>query len=373
MHKRWRAGFLGLALLLAGWSAKAHAQDPNTDFGAYRALFSVAALGPARGPAAVTGYTLHYRGATSHAAFGLAALPDGRSVWRFVTGQPDVAAAREAVQLACNRDAARLLGAGHGCRVIAADGTVETLGRPAFRTIEAAIGPFRAAPLMFRHGPQSAEGVVVWSHGYGGRASDHRQRSAPGVLALLNDAGWDVMRFDRDPAEDDLPVALAGLRRGLPLLREAGYRRIVLAGQSRGGWQSVMLAAEQPEAVHAVLAFAPAAHGEAARPNNLAAASEDFRRLLAGLPPAGPRLAVAVFADDPFDPDPAARAALVAEAATRRSAPTLALFPEPPIRGHSGVNDWRFTRALGPCVLTLVQAPAGAAPRGVRRRPCGGG
>jgi hypothetical protein len=135
----------------------------------------------------------------------------------------------------------------------------------------------------------------------------------------------------------------------------------------------VMLAAEQPDAVHAVLAFAPAAHGEAARPNNLASAGEDFRRMLAGLPNGGPRLAVTIFAEDPYDPDPAARAAMVAEAAARRGAPTLAVFPEPPIRGHGGVNDWRFTRAFGACLLTLVQAPAAAAPQGVRRSPCGGG
>ena len=370
MHKRWRAEFLGLALILA---APARAQDPNTDFTAYRALFSVAALGQARGPAAVTGYTLHYRGTMPHAAFALAGLADGRSVWRFVAGQPDAVAARRTVQAACDRDAVAVFGEGQACRIIAVDGAAEALDRPAFRPVQAEIGPFRAAPLMFRHGPEAAEGVVVWSHGYGGPVADHRQRSAPGLLSVLNDAGWDVLRFDRDPAEDELPVALATMRRGLPALRRGGYRRVVLAGQSRGGWQSMMLAAEQPEAVHAVLAFAPAAHGEAARPNNLAAAAEDFGRLLAGLANTGPRLAVTLFADDPYDPDPAARAAMVAEAAVRREAPTLAVFPEPPVRGHGGVNEWRFTRAFGACLLTVVQAPIAAVPRGVRRNPCGGG
>ncbi len=321
----------------------------------------------------MTGYTLHYRGAMPHAAFALAGLPDGRSVWRFIAGQPDAAGARARLQASCDRDAVAVFGEGRTCRIIAVDGAAEALDRPVFRPVMDSIGPFRTAPLMFRHGPLAAEGVVVWSHGYGGRMADHRQRSAPGVLAMLNDAGWDVLRFDRDPAEDDVSVALATMRRGLPMLRQVGYRRFVLAGQSRGGWQSVMLAAEQPETIHAVLAFAPAAHGEAARPNNLAAATEDFRRLLAGLPEAGPRLAVTVFADDPFDPDPAARAALVAEAAARRQTPMLALFPEQPIHGHGAVNDWRFTRAFGACLLTLVQAPAAAAPRGLRRAPCGGG
>lgn len=373
MHKRWRAGFLGLALLAVLLAGPARAQDPNIDFTAYRALFSVAALGPARGVSTVTGYTLMYRGAMTPAAFALAALPDGRSVWRFAGGQPDAEAARARLQTACDRDAATAFGTGHPCRMVAEDGAVTDLAGPAFRPVQARIGPFRAAPLMFHHGPAAAEGVVIWSHGYGGPTADHRQRNLPGVLALLNDAGWDVLRFDRDPADDTLPTALSTLLRGLPLLREAGYRRIVLGGQSRGGWQSIMAAAERPDAVHAALAFAPAAHGEAARPNNLAAASDDFRRLLAGLPAGGPRLAVAFFAEDPYDPDPAARAAMVGEAAGRRTAPTLALFPEPPIRGHSGGNDWRFARGQGPCLLTLVQGPVAAAPRGLRRSSCGGG
>jgi hypothetical protein len=99
----------------------------------------------------------------------------------------------------------------------------------------------------------------------------------------------------------------------------------------------------------------------------------DFRRLLAGLPTGGPRLAVALFTEDAFDPDPAARAAMVADLASGRGAPTVVLFPEPPVRGHTGVNDWRFTQSYGPCVVSLVQAPAAAAPRGLRRSPCTGG
>lgn len=373
MHKRWRAGFLGLALMAWLWAAPAQAQDPNTDFAAYRALFSVATLGPARGTSTVTGFTLHYRGAMPHAAFALATLPDGRSSWRFVGGGQSEQATLNTLQGACDRDAASVLGPGNTCHVLAVDGTVPARPGPAFQPVERDIGPFRTAPLMFRHGPQGAEGVVIWSHGYGGPTLDQRRRSAPGVLAQLNDAGWDVMRFDRDPADDLLPAATATLRRGLPLLREAGYRRIVLAGQSRGAWQSILIAAERPELVHAVLAFAPAAHGETNGRNILVEGLGDFRRLLAGLPPDGPRLAVAVFIEDPFDPNPAARAAMVAELAEQRTAPTLALFPEPPIRGHGGVQNWRFTRGQGPCLVTLVQAPAAAAPRGLRRNPCGGG
>lgn len=374
MHKPRRAGFLGHAALFAALLATpARAQDPNTDFAAYRALFSAGSLGGARGLSTVTAFTLHYRGALPHAGFALHVTADGRATWRFVSGLPAAEAARAALQAACDRDAAATFGAGAACRIVALDGTLPGHAGPGFRPVEAAIGPFRAAPLMFRHGPAAAEGAVVWSHGYGGPAADHRRRNAPGIMAVLNDAGWDILRFDRDPAEDHLSATLSALVRALPLLREAGYRRIVLAGQSRGGWQSVMAAAERPELVHAVLAFAPAAHGEAARPNNHAAAAEDFARLLAGLPEGGPRLGVALFEGDPYDPDPAGRGVRVAEAATGRQAPTLAIFPQGAPRGHAGAFDWRFTRLFAPCLLTLVQAPEGAVARGLRRVPCGGG
>lgn len=373
MHKRWRGGFLGLAALLAAAASPARAQDPNADFTAYRALFSVASLGAARGASTVTAFTLHYRGLVPHAAFALASLPDGRASWRFASGRRDAADLEAGLEAACGADARRLFGARATCRIVALDGAVVGRAGPGFRPVDQRLGPFRAAPLMFPHGPAAAAGVVVWSHGYGGSAVDRRDSPAPGVLALLNDAGWDILRFDRDPAEDTLPDALSTLLRGLPMLQEAGYRRIVLAGQSRGGWQSVMAAAGRPDLVHAALAFAPAAHGEAERPNNLPAAVEDFRRLLAGLPPDGPRLAIALFERDPFDPDPEARARLVEERAAARQAPTVVLFPPLPVEGHNGAADWRFTRAQGPCLLTLVQAPEAAVARGVRRAPCGGG
>jgi pimeloyl-ACP methyl ester carboxylesterase len=370
MHRPLRAGFLAAGLLAA---APAQAQpDPNTDFAAYRTLFSVAALGEARGPSTVIGFTLHYRGAMTNAGFVVAG--NGRSItWRFTGGEDGPVAVRNRLQSTCESTEATTTPDQATCRVVAFDGNVMSLAMPAFRPVETQIGPFRAAPLMFRHGPRVAEGVVVWSHGFGGASVDHRRRAVPGTLAMLNDAGFDILRFDRDPAEDHLAAALTTLSRALPLLRQAGYRRIVLAGQSRGAWQSVLAAAERPELVHAVLAFTPAAHGEVRQANNHGAAIEDFRRLLAGLPPGGPRLAVVVFDRDPFDPDPAARAALVAEAALSRHAPTLALHPEPPLEGHGAGNDWRFTRGHAPCLLTLVTAPDAGVARGLRRAPCGGG
>jgi pimeloyl-ACP methyl ester carboxylesterase len=364
-----RRTLLILVLLLAPAAARAFLPE---DEPAYRSVFSAAALGVERPSAGlVTAWTLAYRGLVPHAAFAFTRDPDtGRSVWGYANGRPTPEAAASTALANCERQRGALP---DPCRLFAQDGRILADPRLVVPPVAGAIGPFRASPFHLRRGPQAARGVFVWGHGFGGNDRDYRMAPTPAFASILNDAGWDVLRFDRDPAEDALYTSQPRLVAGLPVLRGLGYRRIILGGQSRGGWQALMAGAERPEGVEAVIATAPAAHGEAERPNNLAAALEDFRRLLASLPAEGPRVLIALFDKDPFEPEVDRRAALVAEVAAQRSAPLLALWPRDGIGGHGGAYDWRFTRAFGGCVLSLVQAPASGAPRGLRRDPCGGG
>lgn len=360
-----------LALMLAVAPAEAAARDaePAAE-AAYRAAFSAARLGsPAPSAALATDFLFSFRGGLPHAAFAVAREAEtGRSAWGWVSAAASSDAAEAAALERCRRALGTLKAE---CRVIARDGAIE--GAPPIAPQQGSLGPFRWSPLHLRRGPAAARGALIWGHGYGGPQRDNRNRPTPGLVSLLNDAGWDVLRFDRDPAEDALFTSLPRLVDGLGAVREAGYRAIVLGGQSRGAWQALMAASERPEGVQAVIAAAPGAHGEAERPNNLPAALEDFRRLIAGLGAEAPRLLVALFEGDAFDPDPAARAAAIEALARDRAAPTLVLWPAQDIGGHAGIADWRFTRLFGGCVLTLVQAPEAAAPRGLRRAPCGGG
>lgn len=367
---RWLAGWV-MALALAAAPSQTRAEP--VDFDTFRGVFSTAPLGARRSASLVAGWTQHYRGAVPHAAFAYAMLEDGRAVWRYVSGRASPEAARAAAQAGCDRDLAAVA-TGMSCRILAIDGTVVDAepGAPRVVPRQERIGPFRAAPLQFRHGPDAARGAIIWSHGYGGPTRDLRTAPLPGFLSPLNDAGWDVLRFDRDPMEDDLVSSLPLLVRGLSAVRAAGYRRIVLAGHSRGAWQSVLAAAERPDLVEAVIAASPAAHGEAGDQNNLAVAMADFRRLVSALPHDQVRLAIVLFEGDPFDPDPAARAELVGTIAATRLAPTLALWPQG-TTGHHAVQDWRFAGRHGACLMTFLHAPAEAAIRGLRREICGGG
>jgi pimeloyl-ACP methyl ester carboxylesterase len=244
------------------------------------------------------------------------------------------------------------------CRILARDGAVE--GGPSVAAERGTLGPFARSAFHAHRGPGAARGVVVWGHGYGGPRQDHRGAPLPGFLTALNEAGYDILRFDRHPGDDPIITTLPRLQRALPLLREAGYREVVLAGQSRGAWQALLAAAARPELVDAVIAAAPAAHGEMTAENaSPEGAIEDFQRLLAGVEATRQRVLLLLFEEDAFDPDPARRARLVEELAARRAAPTLVL--------------WRFTRDQTACVLTWLTAPEAAALRGVRRRACGGG
>jgi pimeloyl-ACP methyl ester carboxylesterase len=321
-------------------------------------------------------FTQHYRGAVPHAAFAFAQGADGRAAWSMVSGHDSPEEAERTALANCTRQLARMRGEAIGslCRVLAVDGELRGAtqpGIPAIMPERGGIGPFTRSPFHLHRGPRAAEGAVVWAHGYGGAEEDHRHHALPGLVSPLNEAGFDVFRFDRHPGDDSLFVTLPRLVRALPALREAGYRRIILGGQSRGAWQAILAAAERPALVDVVLAAAPAAHGE--RPEHRPLALEDFRRALAGLDERRTRLLVMLFDRDEFDPSPEERGQIVASLAQRRLVPTLALWATGPARGHSGVSDWRFTRDYAGCVVTLVQAPPSAAPRGLRREGCGGG
>lgn len=109
-------------------------------------------------------------------------------------------------------------------------------------------------------GPRHAKGAVVWNHGRS-LADDDARSPTPLYLRALREAGWDVLRFDRPRAGDTLDRSAQELVGIVARLKQRGYRRIALAGQSYGAFLALM-AADQSDAVDAVIATAPAAYGD---------------------------------------------------------------------------------------------------------------
>jgi len=145
-------------------------------------------------------------------------------------------------------------------------GSVPRLAALALGLMLAAVAPARAMGLDPAYpnetmlGPAKAKGVIIWSHGRSIATEDSKSPTPP-YLETLRADGWDVMRFDRLRRADTLSSSTAGLVGYVAALKHRGYRQVALAGQSFGGFLSLMAADESNE-VDTVIATAPAAFGE---------------------------------------------------------------------------------------------------------------
>jgi hypothetical protein len=201
-------------------------------------------------------------------------------------------------------------------------------------------------------GPERAAGVLVWAHGRG--RGDSRGLQPQSWTRGFNNTGFDVWRFDRHPATDDAIRAAGWLREDLAELRRRGYRRIVMAGQSRGGWNTLMVL-DTPGLVDVAIAIAPAAHGETGSANH-ARQLDDLRALVAAAGGAGgARVAVANFRDDPFDADPGGRATLFNALGGRAGAWLFLDRPED-LPGHGAGASTAFNDRYGACLLRFATA-----------------
>lgn len=108
-------------------------------------------------------------------------------------------------------------------------------------------------------GPAKAKGVVVWSHGRSINGEDYKSPS-PSYLQALRADGWEVMRFDRPNRDDTLSSSSRRLAEYSTQLKHEGYKQVILAGQSFGGFLALM-AADASADVDGVIATAPAAYG----------------------------------------------------------------------------------------------------------------
>jgi pimeloyl-ACP methyl ester carboxylesterase len=148
-------------------------------------------------------------------------------------------------------------------------------------------------------GPAKAKGVVVWSHGRSINGDDWKSPTPVYLEALRND-GWDILRFDRLSRGDTLGDSSQRLAEYSTGLKHQGYRQVVLAGQSFGGFLALM-AADASVDVDAVIATAPAAYGDFADfYDSWRLNATKLYPLLAQVKRA--RVMVFYFHDDDFDP-----------------------------------------------------------------------
>lgn len=118
----------------------------------------------------------------------------------------------------------------------------------------------------FLHRPDKAANAIVLTHGAGGNS---RMAMLVAVADAFCSAGFAVLRCDLPfrqarpfgpPRPNEATHDRAGLKNAVAAIRKLFPGRIFLGGQSYGGRQASMLAAEQPELVDGLLLFSYPLH-----------------------------------------------------------------------------------------------------------------
>jgi dienelactone hydrolase len=245
------------------------------------------------------------------------------------------------------------------CAVLRTRSLFGAIGAVALFVLMAGAPPARAQlwlaeafPSHWLRGPERAAGAVIWSHGRS-MDSEDSDVEVPPYLETLRDGGWDAFRYNRMRASDTLDASARGLAGEVHRLKQQGYRRIALAGQSFGAFVS-LIAADSSEEVDAVIATAPAAYGsfsdyyEGWRSNatKLYPLMERVRRA---------RVMVFYFHGDDFDPGgrgERTRAILAA-----RKLPHVVIDQPPLLTSHWAAGSEAFATTFGACILGFLDAP----------------
>ena len=118
----------------------------------------------------------------------------------------------------------------------------------------------RAFKDIPERGPTEAAGMILWSHGQagGGRRSWHV--GAPPVVRLFGDRGWEVVLAQRNEScegnwNEKGHAYVANLVDEVTRAKRAGYRRILVAGQSYGAGTALGASAKSKD-IDGVMAFA---------------------------------------------------------------------------------------------------------------------
>jgi hypothetical protein len=199
-------------------------------------------------------------------------------------------------------------------------------------------------------GARSAKGVVIWSHGMA-IGADNTQGRLEGYVNRFDAAGWDVYRFNRVSMAASLGSTEAReLVEATAALRQAGYARVVLAGESHGAWMS-LAAVAQGAKVDSVIASVPAIHG--APPNR--EARQDFRALMRDIRARNaPDIAIVItlIANDAFEPG--GRSIDVQELLGGTAIPLKFIDRPEGFQGHTGARHSRFNEVYGPCIFSFA-------------------
>ncbi len=210
-------------------------------------------------------------------------------------------------------------------------------------------------------GPAAAQGIIVYLPGAGpdDEATDRTDPSVPPFIRDLNARGWDIhrgniaasLRLNFAPARALITDALTEHVRNL---RDQGYRRVVFAGQSAGGFDVLHLAG-QDDRPDAIIAAAPACCGprvwEDGAPNSAFFRNAvDYYHLLDRLN--GTPVVLAFFEQDEYEY--ADRGATSTDMLARDAIPHLVINRPSGLVGHGASWNSAFAARFSGCIHSFL-------------------
>jgi pimeloyl-ACP methyl ester carboxylesterase len=205
------------------------------------------------------------------------------------------------------------------------------------------------------NGPERANGSIIWNHGISG-STQSWTAPAPTAFRLLQARGWDVIMLKRhhlaeNMAGDRVYRVVQRTLQEVAAARKSGYRKVVLAGQSFGGYVSLEAIDTAPD-IDAVVALAPGVRAGGAD-GRLDASVIDriLQRAKVG------RVAL-LFPNNDALFGYVVRGESAQAILSRRPLPYLLLAESSGISGHGGGHTGRFALRYGLCLAEFLGAPS---------------
>jgi hypothetical protein len=219
--------------------------------------------------------------------------------------------------------------------------------------------------LVTNRGPGQAKGVVYFTRGLSRFTPivDDFSGAQPFVVGL-NEKGWDVIvakypyRSSQVRAFDVLSPVGSFLAKRARELREQGYKRVVVGGQSWGAWASLVAERQSGMKADALILLAPATYGartnpETGQPNRFFSLNRSsYLPLVSGL--STPSVGI-FFKGDELDPG--GRADFTKTTLDKHNIANLVVNQPAGFSGHSAGWFPLFDFAFGECIATFLDEP----------------
>lgn len=216
--------------------------------------------------------------------------------------------------------------------------------------LEPAVFPGKTILQAHPQGPAKAKGVVIWNDGYSG------DKIAPGkvppIVQYFAEAGWDAYNLRRHSEFYAQRIALV-MMVGVEKIKEKGYQRIVLMGQSGGAWGSIELGTYRTD-ILGILPLAPAGYGDYSHDGRWRQNDFEMRIKWDAYKGSAIRVAAGFFTDDDWyeTKQPNIRGPFARQRLTELGIPNF-IISQPDYPGmstHFGGVGWEFARRYGPCL-----------------------